>query len=141
MLHKIGVGFMVLGLLSCGFANNMSKENIELRIKPIGNVRIKHEQNQVQTDRSLTVDTPAPQHTLLAKTIYTKHCVVCHGSGLAGAPKFRDAQDWKVRLQARTINDLLATALKGLNAMPVKGTCNECSDEDLKAAITYMLPQ
>lgn len=132
---------MVLGLVSHGFADNISKEQIELRIKPIGNVRIQSEQNQAQTDASLTVDTPAPQATALAKTIYTKHCVLCHGSGLAGAPKFRDAQDWKVRLQARTINDLLATALKGLNAMPVKGTCNECSDDDLKAAITYMLPQ
>ncbi|MGB5729137.1 MAG: c-type cytochrome [Thiogranum sp.] len=36
---------------------------------------------------------------------------------------------------------MLATAVSGLNAMPPKGTCADCSDEELKAAIEYMLSQ
>jgi cytochrome c5 len=36
---------------------------------------------------------------------------------------------------------LVASSIKGLNAMPAKGTCFKCMDEDLKAAISYMLPK
>lgn len=74
-------------------------------------------------------------------TIYEQHCIICHRDGIAGAPKMQDAQDWKTRLDGRTIEDLLASAIKGLNAMPARGTCPECSEADLKAAIQYMLPQ
>ena len=65
----------------------------------------------------------------------------CCEDGVAGAPKFRDDTDWKPRLLKQNIDSLTATALKGMNAMPVKGTCQECSDADIKAAIQYMVPQ
>lgn len=72
---------------------------------------------------------------------YERYCVACHGSGLVGAPKFRDDKDWSARLSGKTTDDLVSSAIKGLNAMPTKGTCYECSAEDIKAAIEYMLPQ
>lgn len=72
---------------------------------------------------------------------YQKYCSVCHRDGIAGAPKFRDKKDWQPHLDNKTIDDLVAIATKGVNAMPAKGTCFECSDEDLKNAIQYMLPQ
>lgn len=75
------------------------------------------------------------------KDTYEHYCIVCHREGLAGAPKFRDEHDWKPRLSERKLDELLASSIKGLNAMPVKGTCIKCSDEDLKAAISYMLPK
>jgi cytochrome c5 len=57
------------------------------------------------------------------QTIYEQHCSVCHQDGIAGAPKFRDPSDWKTRLTDQTIETLTAQAIKGLNAMPAKGTC------------------
>lgn len=74
------------------------------------------------------------------KKIYDRFCVVCHRDGLVGAPKFQDEKAWKSRLSNRTINDLVVSALKGLNAMPAKGTCYECNEEDIKSAVEYMLP-
>lgn len=71
--------------------------------------------------------------------VYERFCVVCHRDGLVGAPKVHD-QAWSSRLSGRTIDDLVATAIKGLNAMPAKGTCYECSDDDMRAAVEYMLP-
>jgi cytochrome c5 len=68
---------------------------------------------------------------------YNKVCVICHGSGAAGAPKFGVAQDWAPRL-AKGPDKLLASVKNGLNAMPPKGMCGDCSDADYKALIQYM---
>lgn len=76
-----------------------------------------------------------------AKNIYEQHCIVCHRDGVAGAPKFRDEASWKPRFVQRDINALVASAVKGKNAMPPKGTCQECMDSDIKAVIEYMVPQ
>jgi cytochrome c5 len=84
--------------------------------------------------------TPRVSKTQKGQEIYEHTCVVCHQNGLAGAPRFRNEKDWKPRLKDRTLNDLVASSIKGLNAMPEKGTCIKCSDEDLKAALSYMLP-
>ena len=68
---------------------------------------------------------------------YNKTCVVCHSSGAAGAPKFGAAQDWAPRL-AKGQEKLLVSIKNGLNAMPPKGMCNDCSDTEYKALIQYM---
>lgn len=70
--------------------------------------------------------------------VYNTKCSVCHAAGIAGAPKFADAAAWAPRAE-KGIDALLATALTGLNAMPPKGTCMDCSDSELKSAIQYML--
>jgi cytochrome c5 len=67
--------------------------------------------------------------------------MVCHRDGVAGAPKFRNAEEWGLRSSKKNIEALTASAIKGLNAMPAKGTCQDCSDADIKAAIQYMVPQ
>ena len=36
------------------------------------------------------------------------------------------------------LDGLLAKAISGINAMPPKGTCADCSDDELKAAIKHM---
>lgn len=76
-----------------------------------------------------------------AKAIYEQHCIICHADGVAGAPKYREEASWKSRIGERQIDELVASAIKGKNAMPPKGTCQECTDSDIKAAIEYMVPQ
>lgn len=68
---------------------------------------------------------------------YGKTCGVCHATGVGNAPKFGDANAWKPRL-AKGDDKLLASVKNGLNAMPPKGMCNDCSDADYKALIHYM---
>jgi cytochrome c5 len=72
------------------------------------------------------------------KEIYDTKCFTCHASGVAGAPKFGDKAAWEPRI-ATGIDAMLAVAIKGKGAMPPKGTCMDCSDEDLKASIQYMV--
>lgn len=69
--------------------------------------------------------------------VYNSSCVACHSTGLAGAPKPGDADAWKPRL-ANGADTVLKHAIHGLNAMPPKGTCANCTDEELQAAIDYM---
>ena len=71
---------------------------------------------------------------------YQTRCQACHASGAAGAPKFGDKAAWAPRI-ATGIDAMLAVAIKGKGAMPPKGACASCSDDDLKAAIEYMVSQ
>ncbi len=68
---------------------------------------------------------------------YAKSCAICHASGVANAPKTNDASAWEPRL-AKGMETLVGSVNKGLNAMPPKGMCFDCSDEETKALIEYM---
>ena len=68
---------------------------------------------------------------------YNKACMACHASGAAGAPKVGDAAAWAPRLE-KGMDTLLTSVTNGLNAMPAKGLCFDCSADDYKALIQYM---
>jgi cytochrome c5 len=55
-----------------------------------------------------------------------------------GAPKFAYLEYWAPRIE-RGIDDLLMVAISGKGGMPEKGTCMDCSDNELKSAIQYMI--
>ncbi|HCH19794.1 MAG TPA: cytochrome c5 family protein, partial [Cellvibrionales bacterium] len=65
-------------------------------------------------------------------------CMACHTSGAAGAPMFRDAGAWSTRL-AKGVDMLYSNAINGIGAMPAKGLCPTCSDEEIEIAVDYML--
>ena len=78
------------------------------------------------------------------KAIYNKVCIACHMSGVAGAAKLTDKPRWeasaakgKATLHKHVINGF--TGEHG--AMPAKGTCTACSDQDLFDAMSYILGQ
>lgn len=68
-----------------------------------------------------------------------KHCGACHTAGVLGAPKIGDSGAWGERAKKEGgVDGLLAKAISGINSMPPKGTCADCSDEELKGAIQKM---
>ena len=69
--------------------------------------------------------------------VYNGPCKVCHEAGVAGAPKLDDKAAWAPRI-ATGMDALLKTVQTGKNAMPPKGTCMDCTDAELKAAVEYM---
>ena len=74
------------------------------------------------------------------QTVYKTACFACHDAGVAGAPKLGDAAAWAPRIVKG--NDALYSSLQnGLNAMPPKGTCMNCSDDELRAVLDYMIEQ
>ena len=72
------------------------------------------------------------------KKVFDTTCVVCHGTGVAGAPKFGDKTAWTPHL-AHGVAELYQSALKGKNAMPPKGGNMTLSDDEVKAAVDYMV--
>lgn len=71
---------------------------------------------------------------------YQTFCQACHATGVAGAPKTGDKEAWAPRI-AKGDDALFESVKNGLNAMPPKGTCMTCSDEDLRAAMMYLVEQ
>lgn len=88
-----------------------------------------------------SINALAEQKESPGQSTYEKFCAICHRDGLVGAPKFRSVPDWKSRTAQKDLEELVNSAIQGVNAMPAKGTCVECSEEDIKNAIQYMLPQ
>ncbi len=69
--------------------------------------------------------------------VYNQFCFVCHAAGVSGAPKLKNVADWAPHL-AKGNDALWKSITSGLNAMPPKGTCMNCSDDELHAALGYM---
>ncbi len=72
--------------------------------------------------------------------IYQASCQACHAVGVAGAPKTGDKEAWALRI-AKGNDALLSSVMNGLNAMPPKGACMSCTEEELQAAIAYLVEQ
>jgi cytochrome c5 len=72
------------------------------------------------------------------KATFDAACIVCHGAGVAGAPKLADKAAWAPRIKTG-IEALHASALKGKGAMPPKGGNLALADADVKAAVDYMV--
>nr|WP_254797380.1 c-type cytochrome [Pseudomonas aromaticivorans] len=123
----------VLALWAVG-AQADSDDNIAERLKPVGEVCIAG-----QECKGVGAVAAAAGGARSADDVIAKHCGACHSSGVLGAPKIGDAADWKARAGERGGFDaLLKSAIAGRNAMPPKGTCADCSDDELKGAIHKM---
>lgn len=70
--------------------------------------------------------------------VYNTSCVACHGAAVMGAPKLGDKAAWGPRI-AKGKDVLYTSAIKGLNLMPPKGGNAGLKDEDLKAAVDFMI--
>ena len=71
---------------------------------------------------------------------YNAACISCHNPGISGAPRLGDVDAWQARA-AKGRQALVNSTVNGLNSMPAKGMCWQCSDEDLGDAVDYMLEQ
>ena len=79
-----------------------------------------------------------------AESTYKSKCVACHGGGVAGAPKLGDKAAWAARI-AQGDEVMLQHAIKGFKGdtgyMPPKGGFMALSDEEISAAVQYMVSQ
>ena len=80
----------------------------------------------------------APVLAADGKAVYDKTCALCHASGVANAPKFGDKEAWAPRAAVGKPG-LLASVIKGKGAMPPRAGAADLKDDDLQAAVDYML--
>lgn len=87
---------------------------------------------------------PAVADNAQGKSVFNKTCAMCHASGAAGAPILGDKADWGPRI-AQGADVLYTHAIDGFTgqkgAMPARGGSSTLSDEEVKAAVDYMVAQ
>lgn len=78
------------------------------------------------------------------KSVYTGKCQACHATGAAGAPKMGDTANWAPRI-AQGMDTLFKHSIEGFKGsvgyMPPKGGFTSLSDDEVKAAVAYMVSE
>jgi len=124
------------------FANSNTKADILKRLEPVGKVFIAKEQPQIKQQESnkIPVKSVASEKPskVSGKAIYADNCQLCHTTGVANSPILGNKQQWAPRI-TQGMDKLIEHAIKGYNAMPPKGGCIKCTDEDIAAAVKYMV--
>lgn len=85
-----------------------------------------------------TVSATASGPARSGKEVYDTACMACHKTGAAGAPVVGNIQAWSARI-AQGTDTLYKNAINGINVMPAKGGCMSCSDDEIQAAVDYMV--
>ncbi|MDO8448573.1 MAG: c-type cytochrome [Rhodoferax sp.] len=88
---------------------------------------------------------PAPvAENTAGKSVFGKVCAMCHAIGAAGAPKPGDKADWGPRI-AQGMDLLNKHAMEGFTGakgvMPARGASTTLTDDEVKAAVAYMVDQ
>ncbi|HEY6527693.1 MAG TPA: cytochrome c5 family protein [Cellvibrionaceae bacterium] len=124
--------FFSASILSLSLSTAWAAEDVAERIKPVG-------KSCMEGQPCAAAVVAASFGTRTGEELYTAKCSLCHGAGVLGAPKFGDASAWGPRIAERKLEGLYEHAIKGFNAMPPKGTCADCSDDEIKGAVKYMV--
>ncbi|HCC61015.1 MAG: c-type cytochrome [Gammaproteobacteria bacterium] len=135
LIKKILVAQTAVLALWAVSAQAATNDDIAERLKPVGEVCIQGEECAAAGPAAAA----AGGGGLSAEEVVGKFCNACHGTGLLNSPKVGDTAAWQVRADEKGgLDALLANAITGINAMPPKGTCASCSDDELMAAIKQM---
>jgi cytochrome c5 len=111
-----------------------STDDIAERIKRVGDVCLEGGECA-----SVVVSSEIVPGSASVESNFNKSCATCHNSGVAGAPKYADAAAWAPRI-GKGMDVLYASTINGLPpAMPRKGMCFSCSDDELRALVDYMV--
>ena len=134
--HTLNAVFAITTLCAIATQTHATENTtVSERLKPVGQVCISG-----QPCEGIAVATSSSAGgAMTPDQIIGQHCGACHSTGVLGAPKIGDHAAWKARSDAQGgLSALLAKAKTGLNAMPPRGTCTTCSDDELLATIKKM---
>ena len=68
------------------------------------------------------------------KQVFDDFCLACHETGMMDAPIYR-SPDFDDRIKEKGFDKMLENAMNGLDDMPEKGECEDCTKAEIKAAI------
>jgi cytochrome c5 len=112
----------------------------EQRISPVSGVRIGDEGAAVLAEAQAAA---APAQSVVVEVdgegVYNGLCMTCHAAGVADAP-ITGSDQMAQRLSEKGMDTLVTNAINGLNVMPPRGGNPALTDEQIRAAIEFMLP-
>ncbi len=135
MVKKLIVVVALMAGMSAWALTDKQRAEVESRISAEGQVCL-------QGDNSCgSAMAAAGGEPKSGKQVYESSCQGCHGVGAGGAPKLGDKADWAERTK-KGMDQVYANAINGfsnIGMMPAKGLCMSCSDEEVNAAVDYMV--
>ena len=137
MITRIVVSVLAMGLAVGALAVDLTeaqRAEIEERIKPVG------ESCLVGDSSCGGAAVSASAGPRSGEEVYNAACMACHATGAAGAPMLGDVAAWAPRI-AKGADTLHSSGINGLpgTGMIAKGGCMNCSDEEVVAAVDYMI--
>lgn len=114
--------------ISCGGSGSQQKAEKQ-----------EQQEQQEQQEKGLTANIDN------GKVVYDKICIACHMTGVAGAAALTDKPRWE-EMAAKGMKTLHNSVINGIpegkyGVMPERGSCTDCSDQDLYDGVSYMLKE
>lgn len=146
------VAFMVLTVVLIFVARGMQPEGdgsanpsqgalVEKRIAPVGAVRYGNEGAAALAEAqaaAAAAAAPAGPVEVNGESVYNGLCMACHGTGVSDAP-IPGSEQMAARETEKGMDGLVQNAINGLNAMPARGGNPALTDEQIQAAVEFML--
>ncbi|MGO1658055.1 MAG: c-type cytochrome [Marinobacter sp.] len=110
------------------------EDEIRARIQPVGEVCMQGD----ECGAAAAASESASSGPRSGSEVYDAVCMACHTTGAAGAPKIGDSGAWAPRVD-QGMETLIKHAINGYNAMPAKGGCANCPDEEIEAAVEHLV--
>ena len=137
MINRVAFSLLAVLVASSAFAQDLTdaqRAAIEERIKPVGDSCM---QGDSSCGAPVVAAATGPRS---GEEVYNTACMACHSTGAAGAPKVGDAAAWAARI-AKGTDALYASGVNGVpgTGMMAKGGCVACSDEEIHAAVDFMV--
>ncbi len=123
-----------------GDANPSQGEMALKRIAPVGAVRSGEQGAAMLAEAQAASAAAAPAGDVVVDgaAVYDGLCKTCHAAGVAGAP-IAGSEQLAAREADHGIDGLVQNAINGLNAMPPRGGNPNLTDEQIRAAVEFML--
>ena len=86
----------------------------------------------------LLASLPISHVSKTAQEIYETGCDACHDAGVAGSLMVGNKGQWEQR-KVKGYEMLVNNAYNGINGMPAKGLCPDCTKEEIGIAGQYMV--
>jgi len=133
LMLSVFVGFV---MTSCGGSSTKATSENQQTVKKEVKKEIKQEAKKEVKAADFTANLEN------GKAVYSKVCIACHMTGVAGAAKLTDKARWEATA-IQGVDVVFQHALHGFQGsygvMPEKGTCTTCSDQDIFDAFHYIL--
>jgi cytochrome c5 len=126
----------ILIMLGSNMANAALEDDIRARISPAGEVCVIGD----RCASGLSVANTSVGGSKDPEQVYQTFCIACHGTGANESPVMGNIEAWEPRI-AKGIDVLYDNAITGFNnnAMPARGLCMDCSDDDMRATVDYLV--
>ncbi len=114
--------------------SDKQRAEVEARIKPVGEVCL---QGDAECGGAAVAVASGPRS---GEDVFNAACMACHATGAGGAPMVGDVAAWADRI-AKGNDALYDAGINGIagTGMIAKGGCMNCSDDEIKAAVDYMV--